>query len=1450
MSSAEYKLNTRFLGRLILVVIVLAVGIYFFHGYQEGRLINRYLTQADQARDAGDHIKETEYLKQYYALNPENTDALVRFGMVATRHGTPGLVQEGFYALQKALRSNPNLDKEVRLQCVKIALQPGMDAAMEAKRNLEELFKTTPMDKDTEMLYVQSLVRTGNEPMAEKIVAEIVARDKTRIDAFAMLAVLKKRANRSDPKPADDVIQAMLNYPSNVNNHLAWLRAALFYRLFGPTEPLQERVQHSAKRYEEAIGKAIELAPDDPEVIYHAAEHQLTVWLANTPLNSRPVPTPEFDRALEHLNRGLALLGPLQVPDPLPEYASKERARLELHLEYLRTMSSSLIMVERYVEAERYAREMADKFPDYLILHTELLKCLVRQQKYPEAEALCNRMAQRNFMPSFVELQRGYMKFQQRKFSEAARHLERTVSELAMMPDEKRLASQRLAICYEETGEIDRAIEALKISVPTNNLDPMWVPTSLALAERMAQLGRLQEAITVYKEVDERGDKRALAPLINLMIRLRTLSPNASVDAELDRLMKKMPEGPVKDHLIAEYAQSNKEFDKARSQLDQALARDPKNPNLAMSRFTIELREKKYDDARKLVAETEARHGNSFVVRQMKAALLIDEFKGDASIAPQLEELARGMDAFSPAERLFMFKQLSLGARAIQRRDLARTFLERAVAERGDQDLELQHMLLDLALLDNDEPRILKVLDDIARISGGKDNHSYKLPQSFYLIHKAQSITDPRSQERRRLLEQASDILRGLEATRKEWGRLYLAQGKVADMLGDRSTAISKMIKAVEHGERYPEVFTRLTQLCNLEGRKDVIKLLDATYPEARAMLAGNPEELIEAMINSGDQAGAIDRLREAIPESLDDARKQAYAANVYSRCGKLTDAETRIRRAHTLDPMNAEIWLAYVQTLVQNNKAPEARTLIEANQHRFTTSDATLAVAMAHMAVDDLEKSRPIFESLMATRGTEIPVLRAAGSFYFNKERDSNKTISVMEKILKHPQATPQDKEIARRTLARCIIATRDHRSGLRALDMLGFKSPSEAARFSGSESIDELRARFAVLFVIKGRAAREASVAVLREIERKSNELSIDEQLAFGQLMYALGNWTEARRRLLVAANLPENNPTAIAIYANALLRMGELEDARKQIDRVVAIDPDSQSAVELQARLAMLNDRPNEAVEVLRKHARGRNGKPHAVAAILVNLGLEAEAESLYCEAAESDSRPEIKILYAHYLGRQGRTSESIDEFRKHWNNVRPDIVCQLLCDAMSNADPAASSSAIAEAGEYIAAAAAKSTNIRALNAAFKSVTGKVPEAIELSREVLRNNPQDMVTQNNLAFLISYHDSKHDEALTMIRKAIEAVGPIPTLMDTEAMILMASGKANDAVERLQEVVVDEPGAVAYLHLAQAYVATGRIADAKVALQNARKYNLRINDFHPLERQAVRNTIALLDR
>ena len=128
----------------------------------------------------------------------------------------------------------------------------------------------------------------------------------------------------------------------------------------------------------------------------------------------------------------------------------------------------------------------------------------------------------------------------------------------------------------------------------------------------------------------------------------------------------------------------------------------------------------------------------------------------------------------------------------------------------------------------------------------------------------------------------------------------------------------------------------------------------------------------------------------------------------------------------------------------------------------------------------------------------------------------------------------------------------------------------------------------------------------------------------------------------------------------------------------------------------------------------------------------------------------------------------------------------------------------------------------------------------EAIALIREALKTQPDAVELKNNLAWFLAGYRDQPAAALKLIDQAIESAGPLPALLDTKGVVLLASGRAQDAVAVLEKSVqARDATAPRFLHLAEAYQAIGKGAEARQLLGKVEAAGT--NTLSPRDRQAL---------
>ncbi len=217
------------------------------------------------------------------------------------------------------------------------------------------------------------------------------------------------------------------------------------------------------------------------------------------------------------------------------------------------------------------------------------------------------------------------------------------------------------------------------------------------------------------------------------------------------------------------------------------------------------------------------------------------------------------------------------------------------------------------------------------------------------------------------------------------------------------------------------------------------------------------------------------------------------------------------------------------------------------------------------------------------------------------------------------------------------------------------------------------------------------------------------------------------------------------------------------------------------------------------------------------------------------------PEAPLVLAAYYGRQDRLDDAIKLCDQVWANPESrETACGAyvaILYSVTRPPAAAIESAYLRAEKIWTESMGKSVTALNAMAALRNLRGRYDDAISDYKSLIAIDPKDAAAQNNLAYLVSAFQKKHDEALGILKRAKEAIGPLPTLLDTEGQIRIAKGDFAKAISLLQDVNAMEPSGTHYFHLAQAYFHSGKEFEAKAAWNRAIKLDLQQSDLHPLE-------------
>ena len=420
-------------------------------------------------------------------------------------------------------------------------------------------------------------------------------------------------------------------------------------------------------------------------------------------------------------------------------------------------------------------------------------------------------------------------------------------------------------------------------------------------------------------------------------------------------------------------------------------------------------------------------------------------------------------------------------------------------------------------------------------------------------------------------------------------------------------------------------------------------------------------------------------------------------------------------------------------------------------------------------------------------------------------------------------------------------LAASGNRRQAREALKMMGLVEDGLPYRPCTDESIQDLRAKAQVLAIRGGRRNRRAALDALTTIIDRE-QATPDDRFLMAQVLEKDGDWPKARAKMQLLLADSGDSPSYLAFYVRGLLRHDEARGAGPWLEKLEKLAPSSLQTVELKARLAQSEKRPEAAAKLLDDFVRANPGSTLQVALLLEALGRLGEAETLFRRYASQEKQPEASLPLATYLGRRKRMADALDLCDPAWKSGQPELASQASV-AVLYASMAGEEACRRVAGHLEDAIQRMPEKVSppVRPGERRDPPGQVPASRGDLPEDLREGQGERVLGEQPG-LVAGDPGRHGQrGPRPDRPAIEFSGQLPMLLDTRATARLALGQVNAAVEDLEEATNSGPSPTRYFHLAQAYLKANKPREAREALREANALGLDESKLHPTERQRL---------
>ncbi len=584
----------------------------------------------------------------------------------------------------------------------------------------------------------------------------------------------------------------------------------------------------------------------------------------------------------------------------------------------------------------------------------------------------------------------------------------------------------------------------------------------------------------------------------------------------------------------------------------------------------------------------------------------------------------------------------------------------------------------------------------------------------------------------------------------------------------------------------------------------------------------------------------AEEKLKAALSRDGQDPLLQSVAANFYANTINLgTDREQQIERR--------KLALVYLNKILDKSETLNPEEIKSARRRKALLIGATSLYLQSQDALQLIDVNLELKRDIRDLRA-KAEILSKQSTFQSNAQ-----LVKLLEEIDSRGQLVPRE----RFQLARLYEITDDWKNARKHLLIL-IEGSVEQATFL-TEYINGLFRQGELLDA-------ENEIAILTNLDPGSMKLALMQ----AQLANAQGNKDAAAD---VLNRYLENHVVPVYDRASRLELRKAIEKSTESIDQLLTLfqefvesidEPEAREALS-KAKKFHQEQKTNLARNEIARYLLQVDfnialyvDRMQAVANLLEKVGANESAEKLYRQFVEISQQPASEIALVAFLGRQGRIAEAL-------------VLCDTLWDKTDPVKVAGASVGLVRLGiaspddlnrvnsrlEHAVAENPSSEELLLQLASLRDYQRRDAEAEKIYRGILNQNPQHLLANNNLAWLLAMRDSSDlNEALELIETAIQTRGPLSQFLDTRATIYLKMGEKQQNKQAIKQAVADLNEAVLatndkkaiLVNLAKAYLADGNFTEAKRAMLKARREGLTEADLHPRDIEEYHELLSQL--
>lgn len=1411
--SSAKRLNTRLVLSLLVTGIVVSVGIYFLHGFQVGRTADALLVRAEAAQRKGDRAEAIRCYRDYWNFRPNNPHVASQLAILLAEEAetSPGQTEQQAVQLHELLakasiRDPNNLEVLRWLAQYSVRLRQWS----QAKEQLNRLIKARPEESEHRVTLARCLAAQGQSDKAITSLQAVVAKDPKCIDGYIELAgILDSQADGAER--ARQTLDRMIE--ANPQSAEAYRQRALCH------------LRHERKEESRAdAAQAVRLAPNDIDVCLLAAE------LA--------VQDNRLDDAQSHL----------------------ERARKQHAADPRLLLAMARCHLQRKRPAEAVAVLRGSNVPSLLVALAEIQ---IQQNDIPGATQTIQHLRESKLPSDLLAYLDARVLCAENKWREACYRLERLrPAFVGKSPEYLQKVDLLLGAGYERLGD---AVLQLKAYDRVLAAAPDLPVARLGRATALARLpGRGEEALREFQRAEALlgmekvyafSDVRSTVYGLYKQQALRLPAEKRDwkdVETFLGKLQTLPGMDPVERVLFqVDYCIAKGDLPGAQKLVDDAAAAHPDDVRPAVAKANLLVAAGSVDEALGVLAAMETRVGAVKAIQLARVAL-----SGRMERAAALDLLAkiqRDAATLPKADRKLLLE--SVGSAYFALRDLPS-------AERAWHQL---------AALVPDDPRPHMALFELARAGDsaagmaeslralqgllGRQSAEWSYCEAARLVWQAR-----REAHRDAILSQAKQLLREAGRLHRNGQEVAQLRAEIAALEGNLDEAIAQLRAAAAQRPLGPAYWRQLVDWLVAARR-----YAEASEEIARLRKVADTRELKALESEVAARLGRMDAATETAAEFVTGSRQPVdylWYGQLLFRAGKRDEAVAAFRKATELAPDMAQGWMALIETLAASGSKELAAEAMRASQLKLPENHRLLVLAFGSEILGDLAQAEQNYVAAASQRPDDIDVCRLVARF-FSRTRRSVEAEKYWRRVLELGKADPSKNRdsmvMARRELARLVGGPgAGYSQQEEALSLL------EQNASDGKLSPEDKAIQAALLALRPDRAEWDRAVALLEEIRADRSVFTPNRLFLLASLYEKTDRWDQCRQAMReLVSRKPEGDANQdylryLSVYALFLLKHDEpVDQIRPWVTRMREEAPDKALTQGIQVRLLVKEGRLDEAFALLDDlvNKASPDEQPlrlREAALLLEEVGqYDAARRRFETLAGKTDAG---KRYLGEFLARRGVQEESLDSLAVAREKLPASAILPYALEWLKK--HRATPDQIARIAEWFDQAEREepgSSAVQFHRASFYELRGDDEKMLETLRAFLKRDDVDprnhALVANNLAYLLAVRNREPQEAVKLIESAIQVLDPLPELLDTKGVVLLAAGQNQAAIEALRRAVSASPSGLKHFHLALAYLAENDLPSAKKEMQTARDtYRFAHDDVPLAERDRYEKAVKRL--